>query len=323
LRPAIGTNRLAALALAVAALSVAGCGSGTTVASKPAARASDFPSAAGRTAGTLVAGLHQGGIFAASVSVFRVGENRLGFGLFTSSRKQITNAEAALYTSDLSGVHLAGPYPAHLESLAVRPQFQSETVAKDPFAANSVYVADVPLPHAGKYAVIALTKSGGKLQSAGVSEALVGQPGGPPDVGQQAISVHTPTVSQVGHDLAKIDTRTPPAPDLQQVDLASVLGRKPVVLLFATPALCQSRVCGPVTDIEDQVKSEFGNRAAFIHVEIYNENNVAKGFRPQVAAYRLPTEPWLFVIDRTGRISTRIEGAFSVDELRAAVAKVV
>ncbi len=96
-----------------------------------------------------------------------------------------------------------------------------------------------------------------------------------------------------------------------------------MVLLFATPALCQSRVCGPVVDIEDQVKSELGDRAAFIHMEIYNGNNVAKGFRPQVGAYRLPTEPWLFVIDRQGRISTRIEGAFSADELRTAVRKVI
>jgi len=39
-------------------------------------------------------------------------------------------------------------------------------------------------------------------------------------------------------------------------------------------------------------------------------------------AYGLSTEPWLFVIDKNGRISTEIEGAFSVNELKAAVQKV-
>jgi hypothetical protein len=310
------------LALSASVLAVAGCG-GSKVASAPPGHAADFPAATGQSAGTLLHGLHSGPIFAASVSVFRVGVNRYGFALFTPARKQITNAEAALYTADLAGQHLTGPYPAHLESLTVKPQFQSETVAKDPFAANSVYVSDVPLPKAGKYAIVAVVRVGGKLESAGVAEAIAGTSGAPPDVGEPAIPIHTPTVARAGHDLASIDTRTPPAPDLQLVDFASVLHRKPVALLFATPALCQSRVCGPVVDIEDQVKSEFGDRAAFIHMEIYNGNNVAKGFRPQVGAYRLPTEPWLFVIDRQGRISARIEGAFSADELRAAVRKVI
>jgi hypothetical protein len=39
-------------------------------------------------------------------------------------------------------------------------------------------------------------------------------------------------------------------------------------------------------------------------------------------AYRLPSEPWLFVIDRDGKVSTAIEGAFSVAELEAAVRRV-
>ena len=83
-------------------------------------------------------------------------------------------------------------------------------------------------------------------------------------------------------------------------DLAEVLGKKPVVLLFATPALCQSRVCGPVVDIAEQVKRDRGDEAAFIHMEIYNDNPANEGLRPQVQAYGLPTEPWLFV-DRLRR----------------------
>ena len=67
-----------------------------------------------------------------------------------------------------------------------------------------------------------------------------------------------------------------------------MLGKKPIVLLFATPLLCQSRVCGPVVDIAEQVKASSGDDVDFIHMEIYNDNAIDKGFRPQMAAFHLP-----------------------------------
>ena len=85
----------------------------------------------------------------------------------------------------------------------------------------------------------------------------------------------------MGGDVAQIDTRVPPS-TMHEADLADVLGTKPVVLLFATPALCQSRVCGPVVDIAEQVKASYEGDAEFIHMEIYNDNELDKGFREQV-----------------------------------------
>jgi hypothetical protein len=140
-----------------------------------------------------------------------------------------------------------------------------------------------------------------------------------PTVGEKAPVVHTPTASDVG-DLSEIDTRDP-HDTMHDVDLADAIGKEPVVLLFATPALCVSRVCGPVVDVAEQVKSEMGDDAAFIHMEVWEDNDPNQGIRPQLDAYGLRTEPWLFVIDADGKVSTRIEGAFSVDELRAAVEK--
>jgi hypothetical protein len=102
-------------------------------------------------------------------------------------------------------------------------------------------------------------------------------------------------------------------------DFADVLGKKPAVLLFATPALCRSRVCGPVVDIAEQVKSERGGDAAWIHMEIFEDNEFAKGYRPQVRQWKLPTEPWLFTVDRQGRVAARIEGPFSAEELEDAL----
>ena len=63
-----------------------------------------------------------------------------------------------------------------------------------------------------------------------------------------------------------------------------MVGKKPVALLFATPQLCQSRVCGPVTDIEVQMEAKYGKQMDFIHQEVYVDNSVQKGLRPPLKA---------------------------------------
>jgi hypothetical protein len=131
--------------------------------------------------------------------------------------------------------------------------------------------------------------------------------------------VHTPTKASVGGRLEEIDTRIPPD-TMHEVDLADALDRhRPVLLLFSTPALCQSRVCGPVTDVAEQVKAEYGDRLDFIHMEIYNDNDPNKGPRPQFRAWHLRHEPVAFAINRRGIVASRLDGAFSVGELESAV----
>ena len=293
---------------------------------EPTGQPADFPSASGKTLNDLASMADgQGPVLAPSVSLLHKGVNRYGFALFDTARKQITGAEVALYTARADGSGVRGPYVARSESLAVKPQFQSQTVASDPNAAKSVYVADVPFKRNGKQAVVAIAKLDGRLlvtNGFSVNVTPAHSTSGPPSDGDKAISVHTQTLTDVGGNAAALDTRRPFAKDLLQTDLADVLGKKPVVVTFATPLLCASRVCGPVVDIVEQVKATAPKGVAFIHQEIYKDNQVNKGVRSQVAAWRLASEPWTFVIDRKGRISTRLEGAFSVGELQRAVAKV-
>jgi hypothetical protein len=141
-----------------------------------------------------------------------------------------------------------------------------------------------------------------------------------PGPGDKAPVIDTPTEADAGGDIESIDTRVPPS-TMHEENFADVVGKKPIVLVFATPRLCQSRVCGPVVDVAEQLKADYGDQAAFIHMEIYRDNDVNKGFRPQVAAWRLPTEPWVFTIDKTGKVAARLEGAFSARELEAAIEK--
>jgi hypothetical protein len=289
----------------------------------PPAQAADFPSAKGKTLMELQEGLPEGPILAPSVSLLEVGSNRLAFGLFDAARKQLSGAQVALYTARPDGSGLRGPFPARTESLAVKPQFQSRQTAEDPDAARGVYVADVPFKRNGPMLVAALARFDGRLVATTSFDLRVGAKGAtPPDVGERAPAVETETVADSGGDLSRIDTRIPPVRELHEESLVDVLGKRPVVLVFATPQLCQSKVCGPVVDVALQVKIEVGDDVAFIHQEIFRENTIDKGYRPQVAAFKLPSEPWVFVIDGAGIVRERFEGAVSVAELSRAVAKI-
>jgi hypothetical protein len=320
------------LALSAPLALAAGCGSsggdgGSNAAApvqpQPTAKAEDFPPTKGRTLPDIIGNLPSGPVLAPSVSLLDKGTNRIGFALFDTAGKQLSGAGVAIYVGNTDGSAAHGPYPARSESLKVSPQFESKQTATDPNSARGVYVADVPFKRDGKYAMLALAQLDGRLVATSpISVQVGGKKVVPPAVGQKAPVIHTLTPTDVAGDVAKIDTRVPPAPSLLKDDFADVVGKKPVVLTFATPQLCQSRVCGPVVDVVDEVQAKVGDKVSFIHQEVYQDNQINKGLRSQLVAYRLQTEPWTFVIDRHGIISTRFEGAFSPGELERAVAKV-
>jgi hypothetical protein len=279
----------------------------------------EFPKPAGRTMTQLIQGVQAGPVLAPSVSVLTPGVNRFGFGLFDRSRKQITDAPAAIYVASTPSSKARGPYPVRWESLEVKGRFLSKTVATDPNAARTLYVSDLKFGRPGKYVVLGLFRLDNRLVGAGTTvQVLAHSPA--PVVGAKAPLIHTPTKDSVGGDLSKIDTRQPHG-TMHDVDFASAYGKRPIVLLFATPALCQSRVCGPVVDIAEQVKHSWPSSegVAWIHMEIYNDNNMNKGYRPQFLRYHLPGEPYLYTIDRKGRVAAALEGAYSVAELTRAV----
>jgi hypothetical protein len=312
------------LVVLIAALALAACGSEETedTTAAPAPSPSDFPEPNGRTTEELYASVTPTDdiVISPTGQVFREGENRFGFGVFTAGREQITDAQVAIYAGPPKGP-AQGPFPARIEDLATEPEFTAQTTSGDPDAAQTVYVSDLELDRPGEWRLVALIREGDSYESVRLPSITAGEPRGIPLQGDRAPVIHTPTADEVG-DLDEIDTRDP-HDTMHESDFADVVGEKPVVLLFATPLLCQSRVCGPVVDIAEQVKSEYGDEVEFIHMEVFEDNSIEKGERPQVAAYGLPTEPWLYVIDRDGKVSTAIEGAFSAAELEQAVEKVI
>ena len=320
------------LALTLAAFAFAACGgddaddgAAPPAPEPPAASPADFPPASGKDLAALTKGLKEGAILApASATSMKPGTgNRFAFAIVDRANKQIDVSQVAVYTARPDGTQLRGPFVARKESLDVDTAYRSAQTSSDLANGKTFYVAKPEFGSAGAQIAVGLVRLDGRLVVADSPMALrVGAKNGPPDVGEKAIRVHTLTPPDVGGDLVKLTTRDPPAPELLGTDFADVVGKRPVVLLFATPALCASRTCGPVVDIAEQVRAQNGKGVVFIQQEIYEDNDPGKSVRSQVAAWRLPTEPWAFVIDRTGKIAERFEGVFSTGELARAVAKV-
>lgn len=316
----------AAFVVALAAFAIGACGGGDDdEAPRPGdevGAAQPFPDPAARTLGELRAGLGPGPLMAKSVSVLQPGRNRFAFALFDRARRQIADTPAAVYVAPEGGGQVEGPYLAEYRSLEVPGGHRSHTVEHDDDAAHSIYVADVPFRHEGEYEVLGVTQLDQRVVGGNPVRVRVARPTEkPPAVGERVPRVHTPTRDDV-RDLSEIDTREPPS-SMHDHDLADVLGRRPVMLLFATPRLCRSRICGPVVDVLEKVKADHGGEAAFIHMEVWNGNSRENGERPQVRAFGLPSEPWLFAIDASGRVADRIEGAFSAEEAEEALRKAV
>jgi hypothetical protein len=200
--------------------------------------------------------------------------------------------------------------------MTVLPQYRSKENS-GPGGIQAIYAANVPVPKAGTYFVLALTKGPGGLIGA-TGELAAASSSQIPGVGDRPPAIATDTAATVHNDEKLLTTRLPPE-NMASVSLNQALGKKPIALLFSTPQLCISRVCGPVTDVAVQVQHRFGTHVDFIHEEVYVDNQPSKGLRPQLKAFHLRTEPWLFVINRQGKIVARLEGAFGTNEVTQAV----
>jgi hypothetical protein len=287
-------------------------------ASKP--DASIFPSAEGKTLNQLAEEIRGGGSteVGLATSVFTVGKDRLAFGMI-DDQGQFVYGPTAVYMAPTPDEPAQGPFLAPADVLITEGRYRSRQAAEesDPFAA--VYQADVEFDRKGSWAVLAVTQTGNTFVAAPTRvEVSTKKADEIPDVGEPAPRVKTDTLASVGGDEDLLDTRTPPS-DMHERSFDEVIGTKPVALLFATPQLCQSRVCGPVTDIAVQLKAEYGDEIEFIHQEVYVDNVPNAGLREPLQAFRLRTEPWLFVVGENGKITARLEGSFGLNAFENAL----
>jgi hypothetical protein len=279
---------------------------------------SDFPAAAGKTLQALADEIGGGPQMGLASSIFLAGQkNRVAFGMIDSNAGFLYG-KSALYVARGPNAPAKGPYVAPADVLVTDAPYRSQQAATeaDPFAA--VYAAQVPFSKPGRYVVLAVTLVDGKPVAAPSRlDVITRAHDKVPEVGERAPKVKTDTVASAGGDVEAIDTRRPTT-DMHG-NFADVVGSKPVMLLFATPQLCQSRVCGPVVDVALQLRARYGDEVDFIHQEVYTDNDPKKGLRAPLRAFNLPTEPWLFAVGKDGRITARLEGSFGLDAIEQAL----
>lgn len=145
-----------------------------------------------------------------------------------------------------------------------------------------------------------------------------------PQPGQPMIPMETPTTADP-RGVDPLCTRDPEC-DLHGETLTAVLAEgRPTALLIATPAYCQTAICGPVLDVM------LGQQAAFpdigmVHAEVYKDpeavDNIADAtLAPVVDEYHLSYEPALFLANSDGTIAVRLDTIFDESEVSEALAQ--
>ena len=205
--------------------------------------------------------------------------------------------------------------------------FAQTTATSEPIGVNgnepgepqAVFVSHLDVDKPGTYWVLAEPVGGRKIQAVG--NIVVKPETEAPDVGEAAFPSDTPTLAN--STLKELTTSTKPDPALYRISVADAIkAKKPFVVVFATPKYCTSRTCGPVVDVVSAVRRKHKDSGIdFIHAEIYKDNDPTKGENTWVREWKLPSEPWTFLVGSDGTVKARFEGTVSVDELDAAVDK--
>ncbi len=238
-----------------------------------------------------------------------VGPDRFAVGLIDPAQGMIQDATVHFRYFDLSD-----PAKPVVESDADATRYQT------PDGLTTYYAQEREFKRAGDWGVeVQAREANGTMIDKRISFRVLAD-SSTLKVGAKAPAFKTRTAADVDNDLKKLSSATTPNPAFYRVSLAQAIASgKPTVLLFATPAFCQTRMCGPAYDVVSAVQQKVGDAANFIHVEVYSglPNPAANGFQLDLAmkAFGLTTEPWVFLIDKNGVIAYRVEGPITAGEI--------
>jgi hypothetical protein len=192
-------------------------------------------------------------------------------------------------------------------------------------SARGVYrVEDVTFDRAGLWEVeVTADLGGGAVRTGRGAFEVLPQPLVPVP-GEPALRTENLTMGSKGVPESAIDSRAVtegevPDPELHATTIADAIRRgRPVLAVFATPVYCVSRFCGPVTEMVGELAEEYGDRAEFVHVEIWNDfqrqvvNRAAADWLLREGDLQ---EPWVFLIGADGRIAARWDNVASRQEI--------
>lgn len=196
---------------------------------------------------------------------------------------------------------------------------------------RGLYAADVMYPDAGRWGTrFTATLPDGSTKAVRADYDVV-ESGPTVAIGAKAPSVETPTIAGAGGDVRAVSTDQKPAERFYTTSVRAALAAgKPFVLVFATPAFCQTQICGPTLETVKTVATDYPN-LTFINVEPYQMKFENGSLQPALDgsgqlqsatwtdAFGLQTEPWVFVIGADGTVRSKFEAVLGADELRTAI----
>jgi hypothetical protein len=243
---------------------------------------------------------------------FAVGSNRVTFLVISRDGELVESPRARVFVAEGD----LGAVPAFETSAENLPVGASGEALDDVFDVPAVWVAHMELDRPGRYSLL-VEPEGSDVQAVGQID--VRERSAAPRPGERAIPSDTPTLEDGFPE--EITTAVPPDTELLRYSVReSVEDGVPFVLVFATPKYCESRVCGPVVDVVDEVRQRFdGSGIRFIHVEVFESNDPSKGYNRWMREWNLPTEPYTFLVDGGGTIRAAFEGLVTAGELEQAV----
>jgi hypothetical protein len=195
-----------------------------------------------------------------------------------------------------------------------------------PADGRGVYAVEpITFPAAGYWQVAAHGELGDGAQFSAEAAFTVLETPSVIAVGALAPHTDNPVIGDPGVALPSIDSRAAggepiPDPELHATSIADAIAAgHPALVVFSTPVYCVSRFCGPVTELVAELAAEYGDRADFIHVEIYRDFQA--GEINQAALDWLVTadgdlrEPWTFLIGADGRIAASWDDVVTRSEI--------
>lgn len=273
----------------------------------------------------------------ASYEVTTDGEQRVLLGLLMPDQRLVSYGSVEVeffYLGTESGRGKAQEGPSSTaEFLPIaegEPPDAGGPIAAPASQGRGVYSTRVALDRAGFWSaqVTAEVADEGRLLGNSVFEVV--EEGDVPAVGERAPRTDNLTLSSDDAPLAAVDSRAAnggsvPDEGLHRMTIAESIQRgEPALVVFATPVYCVSRFCGPITDMVEKLSKEYGDRANFIHVEIwrnYQKQVINKGAAEWLYHGADLTEPWVFLVGADGRIEARWDNVATPEEIEPLLRK--
>ena len=194
-----------------------------------------------------------------------------------------------------------------------------------PVTPRGVFTAQLEFDRAGEWGIGAVVTASDGTERKASARVRVKDTSATPAIGTLA----QPSVSKTLADVdgfEQITTDYEPDADLYGMTIADALDDgKPLLVVFSTPAYCQTATCGPQLAVIKELKAEYAGKMNFIHIEVYDNPHEIEGdlsnavISPTAEEWGLPSEPWTFIVDGKGVIRAKFEAFTTREELEGAI----